>query len=196
MQVGVLAVQGDFAEHERALALCGVASREVRRPGDFANLQGLVLPGGESTTMLRLLASEGLEAPLLATIASGIPVLATCAGMILLARAVTQPVQRSFSVLDIAVARNGYGRQIASGTFALGSERWPGLQGVFIRAPRILSVGPAVEVLARRGPDPVVVAERNVLAACFHPELEARHPLTLHFVDCVRKHAMNLQCQP
>jgi 5'-phosphate synthase pdxT subunit len=187
--VGVLALQGDFARHQAALQRHGLATRQVRRPQDLAGLCGLVLPGGESTTMLRLLALQGLEGPLAEFLhRAEVPVLATCAGLILLAREVRDPPQRSFGILDVVVARNGYGRQIASGTFALGDGTLPaGTTGIFIRAPKIVQIGPAVEVLARRGPDPVAVRQGQVLGACFHPELETDHPLVRDFV--ARVHA-------
>lgn len=183
--VGVLALQGDFAEHVTALARFGLAAREVRVPADLEGVDGMVLPGGESTTMLKLIAAQRLEAPLAKTLASGIPVFATCAGLILLAKTVIEPSQRSFGLIDVTVARNGYGRQIASGTFSLQCERFPGLEGVFIRAPRITAVGPKVEVLARRGTDPCLVRQGALLGAVFHPELQPEHPVTAYFVELV-----------
>lgn len=185
--VGVLALQGDFADHEAALGRRGLLTRQVRRPEHLEGLAGLVLPGGESTTMLHLLARQGLEEPLRSYLNSGPPVLATCAGMILLAREVVAPTQRSYGILDITVARNGYGRQIASGTFALsGSGVAEGTTGIFIRAPRILRVGPTITVLARRGEDPAFVRCGQTLATCFHPELDDDHPVVGAFADLVR----------
>lgn len=187
--VGVLALQGDFAEHITALGEAGVVTREVRLASDLEGLDGLVLPGGESTTMLKLLDIERLEGPLLQTLCSGIPVLATCAGLILLAAEVVDPEQRSFGLLDVAVQRNGYGRQVHSGTFALQGSALPaGTEGVFIRAPRILRCGPEVEVLATRGGDPVLVRSGVVMGACFHPELQSGHPVTAEFVALVAAH--------
>ena len=183
---GVLALQGDFAEHEEALAAVGVRTRQVRGAADLAGLGGLVLPGGESTTMLRLLDVEGLWAPLGDALRSGIPVLATCAGMILIAEHVENPAQRSYGLLPITVVRNGYGRQLHSGTFPLETTTLPpGTTGTFIRAPRITNVGPGCEVLARRGGDPVLVQKGPILAACFHPELEIGHPVTARFAALV-----------
>jgi 5'-phosphate synthase pdxT subunit len=176
--VGVLALQGDFAEHEVALQSYGLRCRRVRSVRDLGGLAGFVLPGGESTTMLRLLDVEGLWQPLACALRSGMPVLATCAGMILLAEQVENPHQRSFAVLPITVVRNGYGRQLHSGTFPLRSTVLPaGTTGTFIRAPRITHVGADCEVLAWRGDDPVLVRRGPVFAACFHPELQARHPV-------------------
>ena len=190
----MLALQGDFAEHERALRHAGLRTRQIRRAHEFEQLDGLVLPGGESTTMLRLLGLEGLESPLTAALQSGVPVLATCAGLILLAAEVHEPQQRSLGLLDVTVQRNGYGRQYHSGTFAVEGSGVPGgTSGVFIRAPRITRCGPEVEVLARRGDDPVLVQQGPFLGACFHPELQPDHPVTRRFVECVRRHTASLQ---
>lgn len=185
--VGVLALQGDFAEHEVALQAVGLRTRQIRRAGDLAGLAGIVLPGGESTTMLRLLDVEGLWEPLGAALRSGIPVFATCAGMILLAARVENPQQRSYGLLPITAVRNGYGRQLHSGTFALESPVLPaGTSGTFIRAPRITHVGEGCEVLARRGGDPVLVQCGPILAAGFHPELVPGHPVCERFAGMVR----------
>jgi 5'-phosphate synthase pdxT subunit len=188
--VGVLALQGDFAEHEAALRGLGLSTRQVRTAGELEGLDGLVLPGGESTTILKLLDVEGLWQPLGNTLRSGLPVLATCAGMILLADKVENPPQRSYGLLPITVVRNGYGRQYHSGTFALSSTSLPaGTTGTFIRAPRITHVGDGCEVLARRGDDAVLVRKGPILAACFHPELQADHPVCADFATAVRSHA-------
>jgi pyridoxal 5'-phosphate synthase pdxT subunit len=187
--VGVLALQGDFADHEHALRAAGLRTRQVRTAAGLLGLDGLVLPGGESTTMLKLLDVEGLWQPLGEALRSGVPVLATCAGMILCAERVESPQQRSYGVLPITVVRNGYGRQIHSGTFELDSDVLPrGTTGTFIRAPRITDVGPGCEVLARRAGDPVLVRSGTVLAACFHPELEAEHAVTAMFAAAVHAH--------
>jgi 5'-phosphate synthase pdxT subunit len=185
--VGVLAVQGDFAEHEAALRAQGLATRQVRRAADLEGVAGLVLPGGESTTMLKLLELQGLTQPLRELFAGDMPVLATCAGLILLARRVVDPEQPSFGVLDVEVSRNGYGRQIHSGTIPLtGDDLPPGASGVFIRAPRVLAVGEGIEVLARRDEDAVLLRRDNILAACFHPELDPDHFVTKIFTAQVR----------
>lgn len=186
--VGVLALQGDFLDHEAALQAQGLRTRQVRTAADLRGIDGLVLPGGESTTMLTLLDVEGLWAPLGDTLRSGIPVFATCAGMILLAAKVENPSQRSYGLLDLTVVRNGYGRQYHSGTFPLQSDVLPpGTTGTFIRAPRITAVGRGVQVLAKRGDDAVLVQQGPVLAACFHPELEAGHPVVARFAATVRE---------
>jgi len=188
--VGVLALQGDFAEHEAALRATGLRTRQVRTREDLTGLHGLVLPGGESTTMLKLLDVEALWQPLGETLRSGLPVLATCAGMILLAERVENPPQRSYGLLPITVVRNGYGRQYHSGTFPLASATLPpGTTGTFIRAPRITHVGTGCEVLARRDADPVLVQHGPILAACFHPELQDDHPVVARFAAMVIAHA-------
>lgn len=188
--VGVLALQGDFADHEAALQAQGLRTRQVRTAADLGGLRGLVLPGGESTTMLKLLDVEGLWQPLGAVLRSGLPVFATCAGMILLAEEVENPSQRSYGLLPITVVRNGYGRQFHSGTFELASAVLPpGTTGTFIRAPRITRVGPGCDVLARRGADAVLVQCGPILAACFHPELSEGHAVVAQFAAAVRNHA-------
>ncbi len=189
--IGVLALQGDYAAHARALAARGAATREVRTPSDLDGLAGLVLPGGESTTMLRLMEGSDLAARLVAEIEDGLPVLATCAGVILLAREVRLPPQRSLGVLDAAVERNAYGRQLDSAVVALTVRDPEGLgadtlEGVFIRAPRVTAVGDGVAVLATRGGDPVLLRQGSVLAATFHPELTPGSPVVDLFVRLVR----------
>lgn len=190
--VGVLALQGDFADHQSALAACGLRTLQVRTPAQLRGVDALVLPGGESTTMIRLLRVEGLWEPLRRALQSGVPVMATCAGLILLSQRVEQPEQQSYGLLPLTVVRNGYGRQLHSGTFALSveSEALPdALEGTFIRAPRITAVHGACEVLARREGDPVLVRKGSLLAACFHPELTVGHPVTRLFADAVRASA-------
>jgi len=170
--VGVLALQGDFEAHRRFLENLGLGTRPIRKRAELEGLDGLVLPGGESTAMLRLMESEGLFEALGSLLGGGLPVLATCAGLILLARKV-EPEQKSLGILDVDVRRNAYGRQLHSSIVKL---RIPGrdsgdAEGVFIRAPRISRVGPGVRVLAWREDDPLLVGEGSLLAASFHPEL-------------------------
>jgi len=166
--IGVLALQGGFEAHGRALAAAGFAARAVRTAQDLRGLGGLVLPGGESTTQLRLLARHGLEGALGAFVASGAPVLATCAGLILAAAEVEAPAQRSYGFLDVTVARNAWGRQLDSFEAVADDGATP---LVFIRAPRIRRVGPGVEVLASLDGEPVMVRQGRVTGATFHPEL-------------------------
>ena len=163
--IGVLALQGGFAAHVSALQDIGHETREVRTPRDLEGLAGLVLPGGESTTMLRLLGE--LEPALDAFVRAGHPVLATCAGLILSARTVTDPAQRSFGWIDVSVARNGWGRQVDS--FEATADT--GAPLVFIRAPRITARGRDVEVLATFESEPILVRQGNRYGATFHPEL-------------------------
>jgi 5'-phosphate synthase pdxT subunit len=190
-RVGVLALQGDFEAHARALAEHTVRAVEVRKPSDLAGLAGLVLPGGESTTMLKLMEGGEMAQRLAEFVHSGRPVLATCAGLILLAREVRHPTQPSLALLDVVVERNAYGRQIDStvvplsvcASEELGTRE---LEGVFIRAPRVREVGDSVRVLARRGEDPVLLQQGKVLAATFHPELSPSSPVIDLFVRSVR----------
>ena len=170
--VAVLALQGDFEAHRRALADAGVESFEAKRPADLAGAEGLVIPGGESTTLWKFFEAEPWEEAFTAFAASGRPVLGTCAGAIVLAREVSHPTQRGLGLIDIGVERNAYGRQADSfvadvSAPSLGEP----LPAVFIRAPRIRRVGPGVEILATHGGEPVLVRQGNVSAATFHPEL-------------------------
>lgn len=185
-RIGVLALQGAFAAHQQRLAELGVPTTQVRTPGQLAGVDALVMPGGESTTMSRLLTTSGLFDDLKARVSDGMPVFGTCAGMILLAAEVLdgRPDQRSLGAVDLTVRRNGYGRQVDSFETDLdvvGFDR--PFHAVFIRAPLVEAVGPAVEVLARHDGAPVLVRQGSVLAASFHPELT---------VD-VRLHSMFLQ---
>ena len=171
-RVGVLALQGDFARHAATLEALGTTAVRVSAPRDFEGLDALVLPGGESTTMLRLMEVNGLRAPLQGFVRER-PVLGTCAGVILLAREADRLPAPTLGALDITVGRNAYGRQIDSFEAELETPPLgpPAFAGVFIRAPRILRVGPGVEVVARHGPDPVGVRQGRVVGLCFHPEL-------------------------
>ena len=178
MKAGVLALQGDFAAHHAALARAGSEGTLVRKATDLDGLDALVLPGGESTAMLRGIDRDGLWAPLAAFLRSGRPVLGTCAGAILLAARVVRPTQRSFTALDVTIERNAYGTQRDSFAAPLeGAPPFAGPSGIFIRAPRIVATGPTVEVLARVGGDPVLVRQGPVWAATFHPELDDDSPV-------------------
>ncbi|MCU0303199.1 MAG: pyridoxal 5'-phosphate synthase glutaminase subunit PdxT [Thermoanaerobaculales bacterium] len=174
MRCGVLALQGDWAAHLAVLDRLGTAGLAVRSAADLAAVEALVLPGGESTAMLRLMEAERLDERIADRIDHGMPVLATCAGVILLARR-CEPDQPSLDRLDVDVARNAFGRQVHSRVAtvelaaALGPP--PRLDGVFIRAPRILRAGPGVEVLGRLDGEPVLLRQGGILAATFHPEL-------------------------
>jgi 5'-phosphate synthase pdxT subunit len=168
----VLALQGDFAAHVKLLGSLSEPATLVRRTADLRGLRGLVLPGGESTALLRLMAAEPWFESLRAFHAGGGALFGTCAGAILLARRIEGSRQASLGVLDITVARNAYGRQAESFESELDAPDLGGpLRGLFIRAPRILQVGPGVEVLARLDGEPVLVRQGRVLAATFHPEI-------------------------
>jgi len=169
-RIGVLALQGGFEAHEKALTTMGHTAVRTRYAADLDAIDGLILPGGESTTQLKLLALEQLEGPLDRFVRSGKPVLATCAGLILAAREVTGPAQRSYGWLDVAVRRNAWGRQLDSFEAVADDTTVP---LVFIRAPRIEQVGPGVEVRLRYGGEPILVRSGRVFGATFHPELTA-----------------------
>ncbi len=184
-RIGVLAIQGDYAAHAEALAESGAEPVEVRKPEELAGLDGLILPGGESTTMLRFLQKrhffEGLK-----EFCSSKPVFGTCAGTILLAREVRKPAQKSLGVLDAVVERNAYGRQIDSAILTAETSLPGGpLEMVFIRAPRIVEAGAGVEVLALREGYPALVRQGRVLAATFHPELSTDRRVHRLFVEMV-----------
>jgi 5'-phosphate synthase pdxT subunit len=180
---GVLALQGDFAAHAAALQAAGAEAREVRRVRELDGLAGLVIPGGESTALLRLMDDEPWFDALHRFHAAGGSLLGTCAGAILLARRVV-PDQRSLGLLDAVVERNAYGRQIDSFETRLAGNDGAGpIEAVFIRAPRIRSVGPGVETLARFDGEPVLVRQGRVLAATFHPELTDSSGLHRLFVS-------------
>ncbi|MEK7329559.1 MAG: pyridoxal 5'-phosphate synthase glutaminase subunit PdxT [Candidatus Eisenbacteria bacterium] len=170
-RVGVLSLQGDFACHRASLESLGVEVQRVTLPRDLEGLEAIVLPGGESTTMLRLLAATGLRAPLAAFVREK-PVLGTCAGVILLGSGAAGLPALPLGVLDATVERNAYGRQIDSFHAELEAPVVGGaFHGVFIRAPRIRRVGDGVEVVARRGREPVGLRAGRVVGLCFHPEL-------------------------
>ncbi len=174
MRCGVLALQGDFEAHAAMLERLGATVEPVRTAAGLEGLDALVIPGGESTTMLRLMALEGLDRRIVERVRDGLPILATCAGVILLAREV-RPQQRSLALLDITVRRNAYGPQVASAVVPVRlAGEVPGepvMEGVFIRAPRIERTGEDVQILGWRGEDPVLVRQGRILAATFHPEL-------------------------
>ena len=179
--IGVLGLQGDYGAHGKHLARAGAQMRLVKKPAQLDGLDGLIIPGGESTALIRLMEGWDFWGALRAFVDQGHPVFGTCAGMILLARQVVNPPQRSLGLIDIAVERNAYGRQVdsfeATGTYQ-GNGAVRSLEMVFIRAPRILSLGEGVEDLARCGERCVMARQGHVLVAAFHPELTA--DLTVH----------------
>ncbi len=187
MTIGVLALQGAYDAHVKILTALGVTPRLVRIPKDLADLDGLIMPGGESTTMLKFLDRNGFF-DTLSTFVRTTPTFGTCAGAILLATHVEAPAQRSLAALDITVERNAYGRQIDSTILTAETELAGGpLEMVFIRAPRIKSTGPAVETLATRDGYPTLVRSGHLMAATFHPELSQDTRVHQFFLDLIHK---------
>ena len=183
--IGVLAIQGNYASHAQALTEAGATPVEVRKPEQLVGLDGLVLPGGESTTMLKFLEKHSFF-EVLQEFCETKPVFGTCAGVILLAREVLNPPQRSLGLLDVIIERNAYGRQIDSVIVTAETELAGGpLEMVFIRSPRITQTGPGVEILATREGFPVLVRQGRILAATFHPELSHDRRVHRLFVDSV-----------
>ena len=186
-RIGVLAIQGDFERHAAALREAGATPTLVRDAKGLEDLDGLIMPGGESTTMLKFFHRGGLLREL-KTFAAQKPIFGTCAGAILLAKEVRHPTQESLGVLDIVVERNAYGDQRDSAILTLDTTLPPAaepisLETVFIRAPRIVSAGPGVEVLATRDAFPVLVRQGHILAATFHPELSTDRRVHQYFVS-------------
>jgi pyridoxal 5'-phosphate synthase pdxT subunit len=185
MNIGVLALQGDFDAHRKRLEELGAIAVLVRNAEDFDGLDGLVIPGGESTAFLKLLGEDTLQK--LNEFVHSKPTFGTCAGAIMLAREVENPRQPGLNAIDVTIRRNAYGRQIDStiveASTKLGSEP---LEMVFIRAPRIENVGQNVEVLAKRGDDPVLVRQGQVMAATFHPELSQDKRVHQEFLKLVK----------
>lgn len=189
--IGVLALQGDFEAHCRTLEKLGADVVFVRKPEQLQNIDGLIIPGGESSTFLKFLEKGGFL-DVLKTFVSSKPTFGTCAGTILLANQVENPRQRALGALDITVRRNAYGRQLDSSIEYQKTKFAPGtIEMVFIRAPKITRVGKDVEVLARRGKDPVLVKRGNIMAATFHPELSHHSPVHRLFLQLVRQHLIN-----
>ena len=186
--IGVLALQGAYDAHVRTLTTLGATPRLIRVPAELDALDGLILPGGESTTMLKFL-DRNCFFEILQTYVRSTPTFGTCAGAILLAAHVERPAQRSLAALDITVQRNAYGRQIDSSILtAPTSLPGPPLEMVFIRAPRITRTGPAVETLATRDGFPTLVRSGHILAATFHPELSRDPRVHQLFLSLVRTH--------
>jgi 5'-phosphate synthase pdxT subunit len=189
LTIGVLALQGAYEAHAQTLRVLGATPKLVRVPEDLAGVAGLIMPGGESTTMLKFLERNGFF-EVLQSFVQTTPTFGTCAGAILLATQVEHPAQKSLGALDITVERNAYGRQIDS-TILKAETALPGgpLEMVFIRAPRITRVGPEVETLASREGFPVLVRSGHLLAATFHPELSDDTRIHKLFLDLVRAHS-------
>ena len=188
LTIGLLALQGAYQAHGKTLASLGVVSRLVRVPAELEGLDGLIMPGGESTTMLKFLERNGFF-DLLKQFVRTTPTFGTCAGAILLATHVENPAQSSLEALDITIERNAYGRQVDSSIISE-QTALPGgpLEMVFIRAPRIREVGPGVETLASRDGFPTLVRSGHLLAATFHPELSGDPRVHQLFLDIARQH--------
>jgi 5'-phosphate synthase pdxT subunit len=188
LKIGILAVQGDFAAHAKMLADLGAETIEVRTPADLAGCDGLILPGGESTTQLQFLQEEGLDKAIRKFAEDNRPIFGTCAGAILLASDVKNPKQDSLGLLDMTVLRNGYGRQVHSdvvtGKTTLHDEP---LEMVFIRAPIFERIGKGIEVLAEFADKPALVQRGNVMAAAFHPELTSDTTVHRRFLDLAKQ---------
>jgi 5'-phosphate synthase pdxT subunit len=190
MKIGILAIQGDYEAHAKVLDKLGVKHTYVRLPDDLAGIEGVILPGGESSTHIKVLSEEGLFDGLKKFAKDGGAFFGTCAGAILLAREVHGPSQPSLGLLDISVLRNGYGRQLASDVHLSQSKlRKEPLEMVFIRAPIIESVGKGVEVLAEDAGHPVLVQQDRLLASTFHPELTSDTTVHDHFLKLIRNGA-------
>ena len=188
MKIGVLALQGDFALHAQALVRAGAEAVEVRKPAELDAVGGLIIPGGESTTLLHLMREWDFLAAIEKFHAGGKPLYGTCAGCIVLAREVERPRQFSLGLIDVTVERNAYGRQRESfeahGQAVLDGESTP-MDMVFIRAPRITRVGAGVDALARHGGDTVLARQGSVLVGTFHPELTANTAVHRYFCRMV-----------
>lgn len=184
--IGVLGLQGDFSAHAKMLEKAGEQVRVVKKPEQLAEIEGLIIPGGESTTLIKLMDLYEFWAPLTDFAGEGKAILGTCAGMILLAREVVNPSQKSLGLIDVTVERNGYGRQKESfettGTFSLNGTAME-LPMVLIRAPRILRYGPEVQPLARWGEECMMARQGNILVVSFHPELTDDLTIHRYFTD-------------
>jgi len=202
LTIGVLALQGDVREHLRALEACGVRAVPVRRPGELDDVDGLIIPGGESTTMSKLAVEFGLADPVRKRIAEGMPAYGSCAGMIMLAEEVLdgRPDQQSFAGIEMTVRRNAFGRQVDSfeASVPIDGVDGPPFHAVFIRAPWVERVGPGVEVLGTVADGPaagriVAVRQGQLLATAFHPELTGDLRVHQLFVELVRSRAATAQ---
>lgn len=186
VRIGVLALQGDFRAHAQALERAGAEAVEVRSPRDLRGLRGLVMPGGESTALWRLLRPENMDQALVQFHRDGGALFGTCAGLILLAAEVENPRQESLGLIDLTVQRNSYGRQVDSfvgwGRIAFNGDPEVPAEMVFIRAPRILRVGPRVDVLGRLRDEPVLARQGRILVSTFHPEMSDTGAVHRYFV--------------
>ncbi len=188
MKIGIFALQGAFIEHERALSKLGAEVKEIRLLSDFSeDLDGVILPGGESTVQGKLLREGGLLKPLKERIAAGLPVFGTCAGLILLAKKLSNDENVYLGTLDVTVKRNAYGRQLGSFCEELSFHGVGNVPAVFIRAPYVEAAGNGVEILAQTGGKVVAVRQKNMLATAFHPELTDDMRIHSYFLSMVRE---------
>lgn len=189
INVGVLALQGDVDEHISAFERAGAHARPVKTPRDLAAVDALVIPGGESTTVMKLLTRFGLEKPIVERVRAGMPLWGTCMGMIVAARDVADLDQPTLNLIDVTVRRNAFGRQNDSAELALPIPALgePAFPAIFIRAPWVERHGPAVELLAERDGHGVMVRERNVLVTAFHPELTADDRVHRYFLRMIEQ---------
>ncbi len=189
MEVGVLALQGAFREHRKLLKDCGMASREIRKPEQLEGIDGLIIPGGESTTIGRLMVEFGLLEPIKKLALEGLPVFGTCAGLILLAKDIQDSTQPRLGLVDMEVVRNGFGRQVESfeADLEISALGLTPFRGVFIRAPYIEKVSPNVGILASFNDKIVFVRQGNILACAFHPELTDDIRVHNYFIEIVKQ---------
>ncbi len=189
MKIGVLALQGDFEEHLRALEKCGVEGMRLRLPQELDEVAGLIIPGGESTTIGKLMERYGISEKVRQRAAAGMPIYGTCAGLILLAKDIVSSQQTRLGLMDVSVERNAYGRQIDSFEADVPAPRLgeTPLRAVFIRAPVVRKVESNVEVLAEHNGDPILIQQGNLLASSFHPELTDNLRVHRYFLDMARK---------
>ena len=187
MKIGVLALQGDFKEHSIALNKLGITAVEVRKPSDLKDVSGLILPGGESTTISKLLKTSHLDAAIAERSRKGLPIYGTCAGAIILAKKITDSTIPTLGLLDVEIARNNYGRQIDSFEAKLNVESLGNVEGVFIRAPIIKQVFNGAKILAEFDGNPVMLQDKNILITTFHPELTDDTKVHEYFLNMVKK---------
>ncbi len=186
MKIGVLSLQGDFKEHIIMLKKCSVDSVEVRLPEDLRNIDGLIIPGGESTAIGNLMQENSLDKEIIKKHKSGMAIYGTCAGAILLAKDITGSSQPSLRLLDISIKRNDYGRQLDSFESELSIEKIGKFNGIFIRAPVIEKIDKGVKVLSSLGKHPVLIRQGNILASTFHPELTEDRRVHEYFINMVK----------
>lgn len=182
--IGVLALQGDFREHLESLQRLKIEAREIRSKDDLKQVDALIMPGGESTVMAKLLVSSGLDEAIKSRIKSGMPVWGTCAGAILLAKNIISdiPLETGIKAMDMEIERNSYGRQADSFILPMEFSGKP-FQAFFVRAPRITKIGRGIKVLMEYKKDPILVRSKNILVSTFHPELSLKNPVLEYFIN-------------